>query len=133
MQQATPSGARLDSVADAAVYLTAPIAAVLLYPALWAQERYTAFVVIAAYAIPIAIGFAKYRRLTAYHTLAARLAGLLIGVAFVCFVLLHITWPFRVAAVVLALSALEELVLTFTLPQWRANVPSWLHVRRGGP
>lgn len=129
--QATPLGARLDSVADAAVYLTAPIAAVALYPALWTQERTTAFVVFAAYTIPIAIGFAKYRRLTAYHTVAARLAGILIGSAFVLFVLLQITWPFRVAAAALALSALEELALTFTLPQWRANVPSWLHVRRG--
>lgn len=129
--QATPLGARLDSLADAALYLTAPLAALLLYATLWTQERAAVLTVIASYMVPVVVGFMKFRRLTAYHTLGARLAGTLIGAAFVAFVMLRVTWPLRVAAVVLLLSALEELALTLTLPHWRANVPSWLHVRRG--
>jgi cardiolipin synthase len=128
--QATPLGARLDSIADAALYLTAPVAALVLYPVLRERERVTVIVVIAAYLLPIAVGFSKYRRLTAYHTIAARAAGVLLGVAFVVLVVARLTWPLRVAAVLLVLSAIEEITLTLVLPAWRANVPSLWHARR---
>lgn len=125
--QATALGARLDSIADAALYLTAPIAALVLYPVLRERERVTVIVVLAAYLVPIAIGFMKYRRLTAYHTIAARAAGILLGVAFMLMVVFHLTWPLRAAAALLVLSAIEEIVITLTLPAWRANVPSLRH------
>lgn len=125
--QATALGARLDSLADAALYLTAPIAALVLYPVLREHERVTVSIVLAAYLVPIAIGFMKYRRLTAYHTIAARAAGIFLGVAFMLWVLFHLTWPLRAAAVLLVLSAIEEVAITLVLPAWRANVPSLRH------
>ena len=128
--QANALGARLDSIADAALYLTAPIAALVLYPVLRERERVTVIVVLAAYLVPIAIGFMKYRRLTAYHTIAARAAGILLGVAFMLLVVFHLTWPLRVAAVLLVLSAIEEIAITLVLPAWRANVPSLRHALR---
>lgn len=125
--QATALGARLDSIADAALYLTAPIAALVLYPVLRERERVTVIVVLAAYLVPIAVGFVKYRRLTAYHTIAARTAGVLLAVAFVTVVAFGLTWPLRAAVAVLVLSAIEEIAITLALPAWRANVPSLRH------
>lgn len=125
--QATALGARLDSLADAALYLTAPIAALVLYPVLREHERVTVSIVLAAYLVPIAIGFMKYRRLTAYHTIAARAAGISLGAAFLLLVLFNLTWPLRAAAVLLVLSAIEEVAITLVLPAWRANVPSLRH------
>ncbi len=128
--QASQVGARLDSIADAAVYLTAPVAALVLYPVLREREALTVIVVIVAYVMPIAIGFIKFRRLTAYHTVAARTSGVLLGVAFLTFVALGVTWPLRIAAVVLVLSAIEEIAMTALLADWRANVPSLAHAVR---
>lgn len=128
--QATPFGARLDSICDAAVYLTAPIAALVLYPVLREREWITVGAVFVAYAVPIAIGYIKYRRLTAYHTLAARTAAILLGVAALLFVTLGITWPLRAGAAVLVLSAIEEIAMTAILPDWRANISSIVHAFR---
>lgn len=128
--QATALGARLDSLADAALYLTAPIAALVLYPVLREHERVTVSIVLAAYLAPIAIGFMKYRRLTAYHTIAARAAGIFLGAAFLLLVLFNLTWPLRAAAVLLVLSAIEEIAITAALSTWRANVSSLAHAMR---
>lgn len=128
--QASALGARLDSLADAALYLTAPVAALVLYPVLRERERVTVVVVIAAYLVPIAIGFMKFRRLTAYHTMAARAAGVLLGLAFAAFVVFRLTWPLRAAAALLVLSAIEEIAITLVLPAWCADVQSLWHARR---
>jgi len=45
-------------------------------------------------------------------------------------ILFDITWPFEIAAVILALSALEEIAITMTLPEWQSNVPSVWHARK---
>jgi CDP-diacylglycerol--glycerol-3-phosphate 3-phosphatidyltransferase len=127
---ASPLGARLDSIADAAVYLTAPIAALALYPVLREREWITILVVVAAYVVPITTGFFKYGRLTAYHTLGARAAAILLGIGALSFVTLGATWPLRVAAAVLALSALEEIAITSVLAEWRPNVWSLVHAMR---
>ncbi|MEW5918513.1 MAG: CDP-alcohol phosphatidyltransferase family protein, partial [Gemmatimonadota bacterium] len=92
---ASPLGARLDSIADAGVYLTAPIAAVFVYPVLREREWITILVVVAAYVVPISIGYMKYGRLTAYHTIGARAAAIVLGIAALAFVTLGETWPLR--------------------------------------
>jgi CDP-diacylglycerol--glycerol-3-phosphate 3-phosphatidyltransferase len=127
MGDASPLGARLDSIADAAVYLTAPIAALALYPVLRQREWVTMLVVVAAYVVPILMGYLKYRRLTAYHTLAARASAILLGIAALLFVTLGQTWPLRVGAALLVISAIEELAITAVLPAWRADVWSLFH------
>ncbi len=128
--QASPLGARLDSIADAAVYLTAPVAALYLYPRLREREWVTVIVIALSYVVPIAVGYVKYKRLTAYHTLAARTAAMVLGVAALLFMMLGITWPVRVGAAVLVLSAIEEIALTAVLPDWRPNVRTIAHALR---
>jgi CDP-diacylglycerol--glycerol-3-phosphate 3-phosphatidyltransferase len=131
--QATPFGARLDSIADAAVYLTAPIAALYVYPRLRESESMSVLVVLLSYSIPITVGYLKYKRLTAYHTFAARIAGILLGLAAFGFVTLGVTWPIRAATAVLVLSALEEIAITAILREWTPNVPSLTRVLRRAP
>ncbi len=128
--QASPLGARLDSIADAAVYLTAPAAALYLYPRLREGEWVTVIVIVLSYVVPIAVGYVKYKRLTAYHTLAARTAAILLGIAALLFVALGITWPLRIGAAVLVFSAIEEIAITSVLPDWRANVWTLAHALR---
>jgi hypothetical protein len=42
----------------------------------------------------------------------------------------HRPWLFRVGAVLVLVEAVEEVAITHTLKRWRADVPSWWHVRR---
>lgn len=128
--QATPFGARLDSIADAAVYLTAPVAALYVYPRLREREWITITVIALAYVLPIAIGYAKYRRLTAYHTIGARAAAMLLGLATLAFFTLGITWPLRMGAALLVLSAIEEIAITAALRDWQPNVWTYAHALR---
>jgi phosphatidylglycerophosphate synthase len=122
-------GARLDSLADCALTLTIPFVALRLLPALRATDTITVLFVFAGYAIPMAWGMLKFRRLTSYHTTAARVAGVLLAGTFLLFVATRVGWPMRAATAVLLLSALEEMAITHTLTQWRSDVPNLRRAR----
>lgn len=122
--QASVRGATLDSWADCVLYFTAPFGVVLLDPWVLEQEVPTVAAVIAGYAVPIAAGAFKFGRLTSYHTVAARVSGSGLALAGIVLMATEATWPLRVAALLLALSAAEEIAITRALPRWRANVPS---------
>jgi hypothetical protein len=87
-------------------------------------------VVAAAYLVPIVFGAFKYRRLTCYHTFAARLAAVLLSVTFFIVLATGTAWPFVVATCVLVFSAVEEMIITWILPAWQANVPSARYAAR---
>jgi hypothetical protein len=53
----------------------------------------------------------------------------LIAAPFLLFIA-DIAWPFRFAAMALALSACEELAITLRLPRLQSNVRSYWHVAR---
>ena len=128
--QSTSLGTLLDSWGDLATYLTVPLCAWWLWPELIRREAIWAAAIVAAYVFPIALGYLKYGRLTAYHTYGAKLSALLIGPSALLLFLGGPPWPFRVATCVLVLAELEEIAITTLLPEWRANVPSLLHARR---
>lgn len=122
-------GAKLDSIADCAFYLTAPFAAVILYPWLREKELATFVLIFAGYLAPITFGWLKFRTLTSYHTVAARVAGVGLYVGFAASLSLSDGWPLRIATALLLISALEEIMITATLRVPRTNIPSWLRLR----
>lgn len=128
--QASAFGAQLDSAADCALYLTLPCAVLWLFPSVRLHLLAAVIAVEIGYAVPILYGAAKYRRLTAYHTVGARLAAVLLSGAFVVVLTTGVSWPFYVATGVLLLSAAEEVLITRLLPTWQPNVPSAWHAAR---
>jgi CDP-diacylglycerol--glycerol-3-phosphate 3-phosphatidyltransferase len=129
-EQETDLGAKLDSWGDFSIYMTVPLCVWWLWPDLIRQEVPFVAAVVASFVIPISIGFLKYRRLTSYHTWAAKFSAVVLSIATLVMLLFDITWPFEIAAVVLALSALEEIAITMTLPEWQSNVPTVWHARK---
>lgn len=117
-------GAQLDSWADCLLYLTTPVGVVLLLPWMLEREWATLTTIVASYVVPITAGVIRYRRLTAYHTMAAKISGTLLSAAGVWLIATGDVAPLRIAAGVLVVSAAEELAITTVLPAWRANVPS---------
>jgi len=129
-KQVTDLGATLDSWGDFFIYMTVPLCAWWLWPDLIRQEAPFVFTVVASFAVPITLGFLKYRRLTSYHTWAAKFSAVVLSIGTLLMLLFGIAWPFEIATVILALSALEEIAITMSLPDWQSNIPTIWHARR---
>ena len=129
-QQTTDFGAWLDSTADCALQFCTPLAMLLLYPTLRSTDLLTALAILAAYAVPIAAGFIRFGRLTAYHTRLAKIAAFGLASGCLVWIAFENAWALRMAAVLLLVSGTEELAITIVLPEWRADVPSVAAARR---
>jgi len=123
-------GAELDSWSDLCMYVSASLGVWLLAPELILGQLPLVVAMAVGYAAPILYGFLKFRRLTSYHTWAAKLSAVLAGGTMLTIVLFEVTWPLWIAGPVFLVSAVEEICVTTLLPAWRANVPSFWHAVR---
>lgn len=128
--QTSRLGARLDSLADVAVYMATAISLLLLWPALVRSEWLAIAAVVISVVLPALAGLLRFGRLTSYHTLLVKVA--VVATAFSLFVMLLgiSVWPFRVAAMLAVLGALEEVAITAVLREERSDVLSLWHVLR---
>jgi CDP-diacylglycerol--glycerol-3-phosphate 3-phosphatidyltransferase len=117
-------GAVLDSWGDLALYAALPLCAFWLWPDRMRAEAPWLCVALAAFVLPLAVGFAKFGRLTSYHTWGAKAAGLLMGAGSLALFVGGPSWPFHLATAVLVLEAAEEIAITAVLPGWRSDVRS---------
>lgn len=125
--QVTELGERLDTWADFATHLAAGAGIWLLWPELVRREAPIVGVVVASYLATTLAGVLRYRRLAIFHTWSGKAsAWLLAGGAMLLFLGVS-PWPFRMAAVVVVLSDVEELAMMRVLPGYRADVPSLWH------
>ena len=130
LNAASDLGTRLDSWGDLATYLTVPLCAWWLWPDILKREAFFVWVAIGAYGVPIVAALAKFRRLPSYHTWAAKVSAVLMSIAALLLFLTEIAWPFRIAALIQALEAMKEVLITAVLPAPQGNVHSLWHARR---
>jgi CDP-diacylglycerol--glycerol-3-phosphate 3-phosphatidyltransferase len=128
--QASRFGAMLDSWADVAVYAAVAVSMLLLWPGLVRQESIAFGAVVASFVVPALVGLLRFRRFTSYHTRLVKVAVAASAVGLFLLLLDLAAWPFRVAAVLATLAALEEIAITLVLDEERSNVGSLLHVLR---
>ncbi len=128
--QATDFGARLDQWADFALWVSLPIAAWWLWPAILAREAIYVLVALVCMLLPTAIAVAKYRAMPGYHTWSVRLGSVAMGISAPLLLLFDVAWPFRVAALFQVLCAIDELGITLLLAECRHDVPSLFHAMR---
>jgi CDP-diacylglycerol--glycerol-3-phosphate 3-phosphatidyltransferase len=122
-------GARLDSAADCVLFSIAPAASWMVLPAVHRYATADVAIITIAYLAPIALGFAKFGRLTSYHTRAARAAAVLQALGLALLVWREQVWLLHVAVAVLVASAVEESAITRVLPRWHSPVRSWRDAR----
>ncbi|MGH6636654.1 MAG: CDP-alcohol phosphatidyltransferase family protein [Gammaproteobacteria bacterium] len=120
-------GAKLDSAADWVIYSVIPIAAWWLWPELVKRELFFVALVIVSYTVPVAWGLIKFGVFTSYHTRSVKLAAGLMGLTVILFFAGGPAWPFRVAAVMCVIAALEEIAITAVLRKQKRNIPSLWH------
>ncbi|MDZ7747904.1 MAG: CDP-alcohol phosphatidyltransferase family protein [Halofilum sp. (in: g-proteobacteria)] len=128
-------GARLDSLADYAVYVAVPLGGWWLWPEIVAREWSWFALVVVGYALPGALALLRFRRLSAYHTWSAKLAVALLSVAVLVLFAGGPAWPLHVGAPVALLAGLEQSLITLIAPHPRDQVPTIFHALvafRGG-
>ncbi len=127
LKQRTTFGARLDSVADAAMYGS------LLFGCLWMKgpqlATQTVWIVAAlsCYVLSCAASLIRFRRLPSHHTYSAKAAWFLTVVASVVFLADWAAWPLSVAMTAVAIANLESTLITIISVEWRSDVPTFWH------
>jgi CDP-diacylglycerol--glycerol-3-phosphate 3-phosphatidyltransferase len=130
LDQGSPFGARLDSIADATFYAAILIAAAILKWEMIGREALWIIVGISSYAVSAAAGLYRFGRLPSYHTRMAKTTWFLAGVAVVAVFADWSVWPLRIAAISVVITNIEAVLIAFVLPEWRADVPSLYHALR---
>ena len=126
----TEWGARLDSLADAAMYGALGLGAWILIPEFVAREAAWILAALGSYAVTVLAGLIKFRRVPSYHTLGAKLSWMLTSVGALIALFDGPAWPFRVAMVAVTLTNLEATAISLVLPRWQADVRSLYHAWR---
>jgi len=117
-------GAKLDSLGDDLTVIVGVIGLVVLRPNFISRELMWLVAIFILFIIQVISAFIRYGAVTSFHTYLAKLAAILQGI----FLILAFFMPdpvrilFYIAVVITALDLIEEIVLTFLLPKWQANV-----------
>ena len=127
LNQATEFGARLDSWADLLTSLSLPIAGWWLRPEVVREEAGFLLAGIAFYLLAPFCGWLKFRRLTSYHTWAAKAAAVALAIAVIVIFAGGPGWLLRIAMPLAVVACVEEIIMTTVLKQWQANVPTLWH------
>ncbi|HVS14019.1 MAG TPA: CDP-alcohol phosphatidyltransferase family protein [Thermoanaerobaculia bacterium] len=130
LDQRSVLGARLDSVADVAMYASLGAATLLLDGARVLAEWPWWGAAALAYLLAGLYGVRRLGRWPSYHTRIAKTSWLLVTVGALVFLGGGSAWPLRLALGVVALGNLESLAITRVLPEWRADVSSIFAARR---
>ena len=126
-------GAMLDSVADVTTLLAAAFGIVVFHNAVWQQHFVAISLVLGAWLIECTLALLRYGQLSSFHTYASKAAGYALGLFVAAlFTFGFVAGLFYAAVASSVLSTVEELVLLWKLPQWRADVRGLWWVWRKG-
>lgn len=124
LKQRSVYGARLDTWADAAMYLSLAVGAIILWEETIVQELLWLLPALVTYACTISYALWKFRRWPSYHTRMAKTSWLLLLVGVIAFVCGYSLWPLRISLLAITLTNAETILLTWRLTEWKADVPS---------
>lgn len=128
LNQRSDFGARLDSASDAILYGCLLIGSLILKRDVLQHEVIWLTSALGSYALTSGFGLWKYGKIPSYHTYGAKTTQWLVLGGAVAMLLDWSIWPLRIACVGGTLTNLEATAITYTLPKWRADVLTLLHV-----
>jgi CDP-diacylglycerol--glycerol-3-phosphate 3-phosphatidyltransferase len=123
-------GARLDAVADGATYLVLFLAVQRLWPDFLASHFAILVGLVGLYAINHIWALVRFRQLPAYHTWAGKAAAVLMAPGVMVWFISGQGMLLTVAFIVAIVSVVEQFAITTCLPNWRADVPTFVHALR---
>jgi CDP-diacylglycerol--glycerol-3-phosphate 3-phosphatidyltransferase len=130
LHQRSVLGARLDSFADVFLYASLVVCVFWLRPDVGRTEAILIATAVISYALSSVVGLVRLGQIPAYHTRAAKICWLLIGVGAVIFFASGPSWPLQAALAAVTVTNLEAIAISFVLPRWEPNVASLYHALR---
>lgn len=123
LQLQSKLGALLDSIGDALLLFTSIFGIWVFHGDVITEYQAWCYTMVVAWLAEAAVAFARYGRLSSFHTYVSKVAGYLLGIFVgVLFVFGFHPWLLYAAVATSVIGNLEELVLLRLLPQWRADV-----------
>lgn len=118
----TSFGAKFDSIADAVAYTAIGLSVCLLWPDVVRRELPAVIVLVISLVLPATVGFWKYGQLTSYHTRLVKMAVGAVAIGLMLLLCGYSAWPFRIAAILAALSAVEAVGITLLLREPKTDI-----------
>jgi CDP-diacylglycerol--glycerol-3-phosphate 3-phosphatidyltransferase len=122
-------GARLDSLGDSLIWCAGLAGLLAFQRDVLAANRWLIGAIVAAWMLENVLAWLRYRRLSSFHTVLSKIAGVLLSVYIgVLFLFGHWGWLLWLATSFSLLASAEEIWLLKLLPAWRADVKGvwWL-------
>ena len=126
LNQRSVYGARLDSLADAALYGCTLLGIGWLRCDFFEREALWLLIGLGSYFLTTTAGLIKYGRIPSYHTRAAKICWLLAGLATIALLMKWSPWFFRIAIIGVTYTNLEAFTMTMILPTWTSDLPNLL-------
>lgn len=117
-------GSRLDSIGDDLTIIAAIIGVFVFKKEFIDANFELVFIMIGLLVIQNIVALIKYRKTTSFHTYLAKISAVFQG----CFLILLFLLPepiyllFYLAAIFTILDLLEEIIMVFIMPKWKANI-----------
>ena len=120
---ASPVGALLDSVADAALMLAIGYGTWVFFPEVYLDHWPVIAVAVSLWAIEHVAALVRYGRFSSFHTALVRL-GVLVFASFVAvlFLIGFYPWLFYLAAGLSIAAVLEQLIMIWLVPNWSPDL-----------
>jgi cardiolipin synthase len=134
--QQTAIGARIDSLADIGVYITALSGIIVFKIHEFGPDAWLYYVFIASYVITHLSPLIKFGKIQSFHLWSSKLGGYLQGIFFVLlFFVGYIPVYFFVMVNISLLAFIESLTVQMILPEMRSNVKGlyWILKERKKP
>lgn len=130
----TVLGARLDSIADQLTTVAALVGLLTLRSSVM-RRHWLAFAIVGGcYVASDLAALRRYRRLASFHTYLSRVAAYAQGIfVMTLFIWSYQEWMLRLMVAISVAAYCEEIaIVTWILPEWRANVRGILWLEREG-
>jgi len=116
-------GAKLDSIADASLFIAAFCSLVWFFNGFIMAHLWQVSLLMGLYLFQLVFSLVRFKRVTSYHTYAAKLAALAEGLFIaVCFFYQPVEWLFYIVWLIGLVEQADEITLMFLLPKLRENV-----------
>jgi len=127
LDQTSELGARLDSYGDILTYLTTPLAAWWLWPELVESEMNYILAAIVIYVLPAIFALMKFGKLASYHTWVTKASAVLMSAGVVILLGFENNLLFHIAIYFLVIEMVENIAITFILPEQKSDIHSFWH------
>jgi len=130
LHQCSKVGTKLDSIGDYVTYITIPFATWWLWPEIIREEAFYITTAFLLFLIPGMIARLKFGEMVAYHTWLTKATAVVMSIGLIMILFTKSSLLFHIAVYVLAVEAVENLLITSVLKRPRTNVKSLWHVLR---